>query len=160
MNASWQFLTHWCKFRRVDQSGVSICEQLGAQLNNLGGIVQLYNSHLGIHKSMENDNYCRQRQYLLGHTPLPDKVALLIDKFLMKNPTVWEVKPTPLSSGLGELHKGVIFPGQCQSKGKKGGKFLLKYEVFIWHLGRRQSTSMSAPSPGQLDSDLQCLHRT
>lgn len=51
------------------------------------------------------------------------------------------------------MDDGIIFPGQCQSKGMKGkGKvFSLVYvyilnEVLSPHFGKRQSTLMSATS--------------
>lgn len=52
------------------------------------------------------------------------KVALLMDgeEFFMANPASWWAKVTPFSSGLGDTDNGVIFPGHCQNKGKKGEK--------------------------------------
>ena len=41
-------------------------------------------------------------------------------EFLMTDPSVWKV--IPLNNGLREMDDGIIFPDQCQSKGKKGKK--------------------------------------
>lgn len=67
------------------------------------------------------------------------------------------------SSLRGQVYPSQQWPGrdvwsQCQSKGKKGRKrgfhVQLKYEVFIWHLERRQSICVSATSSGHLDLDM------
>lgn len=47
-----------------------VCEQLGAQLDDVRGIAQLCASHLGIHRPKEKDNYHRQREILSRHKPL------------------------------------------------------------------------------------------
>lgn len=55
---------------------------------------------------------------------------------LMTDQTV--CKFISLSNGLGDTDEGLIFPGQCQSKGKKEKKefyVLLNNEVLIQHLG-------------------------
>lgn len=81
----------------------------------------------------------------------------------MTNPAVW--KPTPLSSGLGYMDEGIIFPGQCHSKGKKERKksFLVQFRYVVLI-----QTGVEAAYPGvnYLSSSsvwfrgLPCMYRT
>lgn len=72
------FLTQWCKFRGVDQGGLSrdLCVKLWAQLGNLRGIAQICASHLGIQRPGRISP--TQIQIVLN-TDHPTKVDLLID---------------------------------------------------------------------------------
>ena len=52
--------------------------------------------------------------------------------FLMIDPAVW--KHTPFSNGLGNTDDGIIFPGHCQSRGRKEKKkkgFMFKVLSFF-----------------------------
>ena len=73
-------------------------------------------------------------------------------------------KVTPLSSGLGDTDEGVIFPGQCQSKGKENKENDFRFKVLgldlsSWveavHLNVNYISSLSIGFGG-----LQNLYRT
>ena len=53
--------------------------------------------------------------------------------FKMTDPAVWKL--TPFSNGLGNMDDGIIFPGHCQSRGKKENKkkgFMFKVLSFFF----------------------------
>lgn len=91
----------------------SISEKVGAQLDNLKGIAELYTSYLGILRlwmitTTDKDKFS-------GAQTIPTKEALLMDKleFSMTILAVWKI--TSLSNGLGDTDDGIIFQDQRQN---------------------------------------------
>lgn len=92
----------------------SISEKVGAQLDSLKGIAQLYTSYLGILRLWMITTTDKDK-FSWGTNHSHYKEALLMDKleFSMTILAVWKI--TSLSNGLGDTDDGVIFQDQRQN---------------------------------------------